>query len=222
MDLPQTLHGQVCLLAYDRDRGSFDSNDSLVGFTLRAAMLTDLYLTGYLEDEGGKPHPSSDTGPADPVLRAEFDRIGVCGRDWSTSIAEDPRQAIQVVRDQLQAAGWLHVRQLRRLGFIPTTRLQVYDGDMVDGLADRTTGALYDAVEGRQADPRMLAVGMLGVLGQLPAVGSFTDSSRHRQQLRELIPAAIEPIVGLQQAVLAHLEDQRSSGSFFNPSSFSP
>ena len=66
MELPQTLHAQLYLLAYDRKRHQFrferdNGNDThwLFGFALRAAMLTDLYLTGHLEDKDGKACPAS-------------------------------------------------------------------------------------------------------------------------------------------------------------------
>jgi hypothetical protein len=98
VDLPQTLHGQLYLLAYDRKRhrfsaGSvvvFDANNfPLSGYAVRAAMLTDLYLTGHLEDKGGNPYPSSVNRPDDPVLRAAFHQIGVIGRnDWAQLITE--------------------------------------------------------------------------------------------------------------------------------------
>jgi hypothetical protein len=43
-------------MAFDRDRHRFDGDNLwLFGFALRAAMLTDLYLSGYLEDNGGRP-----------------------------------------------------------------------------------------------------------------------------------------------------------------------
>ena len=104
MDLPQTLHSQLYLLAYDRKRHQFDIyNHSLVGFALRAAMLTDLYLTGYLEDKGGKPHPTSSACPSDPVLRSAFERVGASRQeDWAELIAEQPKRASRVVRDQLR------------------------------------------------------------------------------------------------------------------------
>ena len=100
---PQTLHGQLYLLAYDRKRHRFDIyNHSLFGFALRSAMLTDLYLTGYLEDKGGKPHPTSSACPSDPVMRAAFERVGASTQeDWAELIAEKPKQASRVVRDQL-------------------------------------------------------------------------------------------------------------------------
>ena len=51
MSLPQTLHGQLFLLAYDRRRHTFDGDKRwCFGLALRAAMLSDLYLTGRLED----------------------------------------------------------------------------------------------------------------------------------------------------------------------------
>jgi hypothetical protein len=52
-------------------------------------MLTDLYLTGYLEDQGGKPRQSRGVRPGDPLLRAAFERVGDTGRkDWAAAIAE--------------------------------------------------------------------------------------------------------------------------------------
>ncbi len=98
----------------------------------------------------------------------------------------------------------------RILGLIPTTRVALYDEDMVSGLAHRVTEALRNAIDGRQADPRPLAVGLLGVLGQMPTVFSFEECARHRQELRELTLAAIAPIVGLHQAIQTYLDDMRT------------
>jgi hypothetical protein len=96
-------------------------------------MLTDLYLTGYLEDKGGKPHRLGDVRPDDSVLCAAFDQIR--GSDWAELIADNHREAPHDVRDQLRATGWLHVQQHRMLGLIPTSRVTLYDEDVVNGLA---------------------------------------------------------------------------------------
>jgi hypothetical protein len=212
VNLPQTLHGQLYLLAFDRERHRFDGDNLwLFGFALRAAMLTDLYLTGHLEDKGGKPYLSSVARPDDPVLCAVFDQIGVAGqKDWAQFIAENEKKAPRVVRDQLKATGWLRVQQRRMLGIIPTARLELDDEDMVSGLADRVTEALCNAIDGLPADPRPLAVGLLGVLGQMPTVLSSKEGSRHRQELRALTFAAIAPIVGLHQAIETYLVDVRA------------
>ena len=146
--------------------------------------------------------------PDDPVLCASFDQIR--GSDWAQLIAENQRKAPHSVRDQLQATGWLHVQRHRILGLIPSTRVALHDEDMVSGLARRVTEALRNAIDGRQADPRPLAVGLLGVLGQMPTVFSFEACARHRQELGELTLAAIAPIVGLHQAIQTYLEDMRT------------
>ena len=212
MDLPPTLHGQLYLLAYDRKRHRFDGDNlPLFGFALRAAMLTDLYLTGHLEDKGGKPSPSSVVRPDDPLLGAAFDQIGVTGRkDWAQLISENKTRAPKVVREQLEATGWLREQQRRMLGIIPTARLGLYDEDMVSVLADQVTEALRNAIDGLPAEPRPLAAGLLAVLGQMPTVLSFKESSRDRQGLRELTFAAIEPIVFLHKAIENYHEDVRA------------
>jgi hypothetical protein len=68
--LPQTLHGQLFLLAYDRRRQTFDGDKRwCFGLALRAAMLSDLYLTGHLEgaeDDEGTRYPVGITSPDDP------------------------------------------------------------------------------------------------------------------------------------------------------------
>jgi hypothetical protein len=101
------------------------------------------------------------------------------------------------------------------LGIIPTTRLTLYDEDMVGLLADRVTEALRNAIDGLQADPRPLAVGLLGVLGQLPTVFSLDESARHRSELRHMTFAAIAPIVGLHHAIQTHYDDVRNRGIDF-------
>ena len=215
MDLPQTLHAQLYLMAYDRKRHRFrfgrdNSWDTrwLFGFALRAAMLTDLYLTGYVEAKQGKASPASAARPDDPVLQEALE--GVAGHDWAELIAHDEHHARQVVRCQLESTGWLSRQHRRMLGIMPTARLTVYDEGMVRGLADRVTEALRNAIDDQPADPRPLAVGLLAVQGSLPAVFTFTENSRHREQLREITFAAIEPILGLHQAIQNRLTDMRS------------
>lgn len=216
MDLPQTLHAQLYLVAYDPQRHRFRfegdnrrDNGWLFGFALRAAMLTDLYLTGHVEDKQGNAHPTSAARPDDAVLHEALK--GVAGRDWAQLIAHNEHHARRVVRDQLEATGWLRVQHRRMLGIIPTARLGLYDEDMVSGLADRVTEALRNAIDDRPADPRPLAVGLLAVQAQMPVVYSFTENSRHRQELREMTFAAIEPILGLHQAIQNRLTDMRRS-----------
>lgn len=207
MDLPQTLHGQLYLLAYDRKRQRCDRvNRSLLGFTLRAAMLTDLYLTGHLEDRAGRAHPSSAARPADPLLRTTFNQTCIGEHPWTRLIESHQQAAPQTVHDQLEAAGWLRPQRRRMLGIARTSA--IYDEDMVSDLAARVSEALRNAIDDRPAEPRPLAAGLLGVLGQLPAVLSFSESAQYRLELHALTSAAIEPIEGLRQVIVSYYQDQ--------------
>jgi Golgi phosphoprotein 3 (GPP34) len=208
VELPQTLHAQLYLLAYDRKRRQFRFDRwMLFGFALRAAMLTDLYMSGHLEDKGGKAWSATAAHPADPVLRAAL--MGATGRDWAQLISYKSRHASQIVRDQLETTGWLHRQQRRMLGIIPTSRLGLYDEDLVSSLADRVTEALRNAIDDRPADPRPLAVGLLAVQAQMPVISSFIENSWSREVLREMTFAAIEPILELRQVIQDYYTDMR-------------
>jgi hypothetical protein len=215
VELPQALHAQLYLVAYDpqRHRFRFDrdnrrDNGWLFCFALRAAMLTDLYLSGHVEDKQGKAHPTSAAWTADPVLHEALK--GVAGREWAKLIARNERHASRVVRDQLKTIGWLRAQRHRMLGVIPTTRLGIYDEDMVSALTDQVILALRNAIDDRPADPRPLALGLLAVQAQMPVVSIF-DNWRQRQDLREMTFAAIEPILGLHHAIQVRLTDMRSN-----------
>jgi hypothetical protein len=214
MDLPQALHGQLYLLAYDRNRHRFDLEHLwLLGFALRAAMLTDLFLTGYLQDTEGAVCPTRGTRPGDPVLRAVFDTISVHRpRTWAWLIAANQAHAPRLVRDQLKDLGWLCEQRCRTLGIIPTTRLGLYDEDLVGGLADRVANALRNAIAGRPADPRPLTLGLLGVLGEMPTVFSIEERAQHRQELQDLTFAAIAPIMGMHEAVQSVYDAMHGKG----------
>ena len=67
--VPDTLNGQLLLLAYDRRRNRVDGDDRWrFGLALHTAMLTDLYMAGHLHDEDGSLC-SGRTAPV-PMIRS--------------------------------------------------------------------------------------------------------------------------------------------------------
>jgi hypothetical protein len=212
VELPRTLHGQVYLLAYDKNRRQFqfDYNGSWnkqwrFEFALRSAMLTDLFLDGYIENHHGEARqvkPAHD----DPLLHAMLNRAA--GRGWSGLVSRGGRTCREV-HDQLETAGWIYGEPRRKLG-LGRARLDIYDDDMVGGLAQRVTDTLRDILEDRPVDPRPLAVGLIAVQAQLSVASSFTDDVHDRDRLREMTLAAIEPILGLYQAIHVRFDDIRS------------
>jgi Golgi phosphoprotein 3 (GPP34) len=115
-------------------------------------------------------------------------------------ILEGQREAPRLVGSQLEAARWLRAQPRRVLGIVPATRLRLQDEEMVDGLAVPVTTVLRNAIDGWPADERLVALGLLCVFGQLPAVLSFDEAERHRPELEEMA-AAIPPITGMDEAI---------------------
>jgi hypothetical protein len=202
-ELTQTLHGQLFLLAYDRCRGRLDGNDRWrFGLALRTAMVTDLYLTGHLNDDRDRPRPVDGPLPRNPLLRAALDDIRDDEpQDWMHAVARNQRYIPGIVRSELETHGLLWVQRRRMLGIIPSARLRLGDEEFVRELAAQVVTALRDAIAGRPAEARLLAVGLIGALGQLPTVFSFDEASRHYSELKDLVDRAIPPITGMRRVI---------------------
>lgn len=171
-------------------------------------MLTDLYLTGYVADEEGKVHRTNSASHPDPVLDEALG--GAAGRSWTQLITNGGGHAREVVRDQLEAIGWVNGRERRTFGVLPHARQAVYDVDMVGSLAERVTQALRNILDDRPADPRPLALGLIAVLAQMPVVSNFNENELNRMALREMTFAAIEPILALHHAIHSQSADMGS------------
>lgn len=202
-ELPQSLHGQLFLLACDRRRARVDGDKRWrFGLALRTAMLADLYLTGHVEDVDGRPALVAGTRPDDRVLRAVLNDVVVDEqRSWTRAVSRHQRRIPGLVRSQLETSGWLSVRRHRALGIVPATRIRLHDDDLVGDLSDRVTAALRDAIAGRPADDRLVAVGLIGALGELPTVFDFEEASRHYCELEELVYHGIPPVSGMRQVI---------------------
>ena len=166
-------------------------------------MLTDLHLSGHLQDADGRPCAVGAARPADPVLRRALDEVGTGHAAWTTAAAHDQRIAPTLVCSQLEADGWLSVRRRRVLGIARTTRVLLRDDRMVSRLADRVAATLRDGIAGRPTDERLLAIGLIGALGELPTVFDFVVATRHYRELEELVHQAIPPIRGMRDVIVA-------------------
>lgn len=201
--LPHTLHGRLYLLAHDRRRRRLDRQRLwLLGFCLRAAMLTDLYLAGYLRDVEGKAHLCGSASHSDPLLAEVLKMVEVNSpRVWAWLIAAGQDNTPALVSHELTGHHWLRHQEYRKLGMFPATRLWLSDEDLVADLAVRVEAALGHAVAGRRADPQLLALGLFGVLGEMPTVLPDADRLQHAERLRAVTAEAIPPIKALDEAV---------------------
>lgn len=204
--LPHTLHGQLFLLTFDRRRQRLCTPHSWRFFAaLRTAMLSDLYLRGHLADHGRAPHRTALPCPTDPVLAAAADAVVEHPRmDWAhLTVIGTPAETTDLVRRQLEGDGWLQAEQRRVLGFGAAISLRPRAPEAVDRLAQQVITTLHGAIADQAGDQRLLALGLLAMLGQLSTVLAPREVSHHREKLEILVAQAIPPIVGLREAVLA-------------------
>jgi hypothetical protein len=199
--VPSTLHGQLFLLAFDPKQGRFDGYDvTLFGYALRAAMLADLYLAGYLVERDGRAVPGRAASPDNLVLRATFAQVGVHNRTtWAQLVAGNAHEATSAVREQLLTEGWLRAGR-GAVRAVPVANLEPYDPCRVGALADSVTGALRDAIAGLPADSWLLALGLLAVLARLPGVAEIV-ADVEPGRLQDLVQGAIAPVRGMAEAI---------------------
>ncbi|WP_431235042.1 GOLPH3/VPS74 family protein [Mycolicibacterium psychrotolerans] len=203
--VPSTLHGQLFLLAFDPRSGRFDDHDpQLFGFALRAAMLTDLHLRGFLVERAGKPVPARAASPDDPILRAEFAQVGVHNRaSWAQLVAGNQHQAITAVREQLVNEGWLRTGPRPGLPICDTS-LEPFDQCQVRALADAARDALRNALAGLPAEPWPVACGLLAAAAELPVMGEFSAGVRGCGRLDGVAAGDLVPVSGLIDAIREH------------------
>ncbi|WP_052960183.1 GPP34 family phosphoprotein [Mycobacterium sp. EPa45] len=205
--VPPTLHGQLFLLAFDPKSRRFDGYDpTLFSFALRAAMLTELHLRGFLTERAGWAVPARAASPDNPILRAAFAQIGVHNRaTWTQLIAGDEHEAISAVREQLVNEGWLRTRQ-QPGSAVCDARLEPYDESRVAALADEVGGALRNAIAGLAAEPWSVGCALLAALAELPTMADVQD----RDRLDELASGALVPVSGLAEAIRNHRGGSRT------------
>ncbi|WP_431237548.1 GOLPH3/VPS74 family protein [Mycolicibacterium aichiense] len=201
--VPSTLHGQLFLLAFDPRSGRFDGYDpALFGYALRAAMLTDLYLRGFLVERAGMPVPARAASPDDAILRAEFAQVGVHNRaTWAQLIAGNQHEAITAVREQLVNEGWLRTRRPQPGLVVSDAGLEPFDQCRVRAVADAARRALRDAVSGLPTEPWPVACGLLAVMAELPVLGEFSAEVHGPGRLEGLAIGDLAPVSGLIDAI---------------------
>ena len=207
--VPSTLHGQLFLLAFDPRSGRFDGHDpALFGVALRAAMLTDLYLRGFLVERAGKPVPARAASPDDPILRAEFAQVGVHNRStWAQLVAGNQHEAITAVREQLVTEGWLRTR--RQPGHpVCDAGLEPFDPCRVRALADVARGALRNALVGLPAESWPVACGLLAATAELPVMDEISADVQGWGRLDAVAAGRLVPVSGLIEAI----RDRRGYG----------
>ncbi|KAB2339814.1 GOLPH3/VPS74 family protein [Actinomadura rudentiformis] len=204
VEVPDSLPARMFLLAYDVTKKRMTARSHL-GYVLRGAALTELYLDGRLGERGNKP--CVETAGDDPygVLRQIS---GSRPRSWQHWVRKDHRGIVRTIREELSREGWIRVEPYRRLGFFPATRVTVRDPRVVKALWGGASSALRGKPVAHVNSWDAAAVA-LAAAGGLKTVLPRSDRRRHKRRIEELTarsgPAAkaVRKVIEAQQAAAA-------------------
>ncbi|MFC4909867.1 GOLPH3/VPS74 family protein [Actinomadura gamaensis] len=209
VEIPDTLPQRMFLLAYDTRKQRLALRGERLGYVLRAAALTELFLDGRLGEERGKPVVGTD-GP-DPYgvvaqIRASRPRA------WQHWVRKDARAMVRTVRDELERGGWIRLRPRRVLLFFPATTIEVRDPRVVKELAGGASAALRGRPVAHVNSLDAAAVA-LAAAGEVRTVVPRSESRRKRDRIAELTARSGPAAPGLRKAVRQQRATAASAGT---------
>jgi Golgi phosphoprotein 3 (GPP34) len=200
---------QLYLLTYNPDKNRI-GRAGYLGCTLRAAALTDLFLTGHLLDDSGKVRVaarSAPGGPAalDPFLAGVLDEITAASRPrtWKHYVGRNEKAAVRAVVGQLEAARVVRVEERRVLGVIRLTTVRARDGRVPRALRREVRQALDGTVPVSRVEPRTAALAALASTGAVRTVATRRERWANRERTAAFAGIAGPAIPALRAVVRA-------------------
>lgn len=192
---PASLAARVFLLTYDVTRQRFTARFQ-AGVLVRAAALTELFLSGRLRDVDGRPQ--AEPAGHDPVLT---EIANSRPRRWAYWIGRGERAAVQAVREQLERDGLVRIESSRLLGIFPVTRVVVLDPMVVHRLREAVNRALDQGVPADRLDRTDVAMVALAVAGSVGTAVSRKTARRHKTRIAELTRLAGPAVPALRKVI---------------------
>ncbi|MDQ0381735.1 GOLPH3/VPS74 family protein [Amycolatopsis thermophila] len=201
MQRPDSLAGQLFLLAYDTQKKRLASRSEL-GYALRAAALADLVLGGHLVDDGGKAVPAGRAAALDPVLEPVLLEIrDAPARSWRRWVSRRSSKMVPAVRDHLAEQRVIKVETGRVLGLFPVPRIALRHTPDAKRLAEEVRRTVRGAQPAYRVDPRLGALCALAGTAELRTILSRAERRQYKARLAEL-SRPVEPVVtALRKAI---------------------
>jgi hypothetical protein len=226
MDI-DSLPARLYLLTYDEGKDCLRRQSNL-GLTLRAAALTELYLTGQISDADGRPRATAPTAaarreragrdrtgrdragrPGEELLAALLEEIATSRpRRWKTWVRRGARRCPGQVRAELAARGALRIDRSTVLGVIPLTRVEARDRRAVKALVTQTRRTLR-GTSMSPPRPREAATVALAAAGGFRSVATRRELRAYRSIVNELTAAAGPAVPALVRAIR---DEQHAAG----------
>ncbi|MFB4309181.1 GPP34 family phosphoprotein [Actinomadura sp. GTD37] len=181
-EVPESLPARMYLLAYDLRKQKMTRGGARLGYVLRAAALTELYLDGRLGEERRGPAPGT---PGDDPYGVLAQVAASRPRSWQHWVRKDAKAIVGTVRAELARDGWIRVRERRVLGLFPRQVVTVKDPRVVKAL----WGGASSALRGRpvaHVNSYDAAAVALAAAGELASVLPGPDRRRHKRRIDEL------------------------------------
>jgi hypothetical protein len=199
-DLPTRLADRAFLIAYDVEKQKLTGGDSH-GQLIRAAVLVELTLAGYLVDENGKPRGTGGR-TSDPILDAVLDQIADSkARSWKHWVEKDAKVTYQAVRERLATNRVIAVTEGTVLGVFPRKVVHVRDTRIVRVLVADLRRVVLSGAPTNQLDPLALALVPLVSAVELNTVFSGRERREHRERIRVLAERAGPAAKALRKVV---------------------
>jgi hypothetical protein len=170
---------------------------------ISAGALTELLLSGYIADMGGRVRArSAESRPQDPVLADFLSKIAASQpRSWHHWLSHGSRTLPGQIRDALAEDGIVQLDRRRILGVAPITRVTVPDVLAIKRLTQRVASALNESLPAARVAPRDAALVSLTAQAELRTVMPRNRRRTHRRRISELGEVA-EPVPGaLRRAI---------------------
>lgn len=203
--VPESLPARMFLLAYDLRKQRMSKGGARLGYVLRAAALTELYLDGRLGEERRRPVPGT---PGDDPYGVLAQIAASRPRSWQHWVRKDSKAIVTAVRDELARGGWIRVRSRRAFGLFPRHEIAVKDPRVVKTLWGGASSALRGRPVAHVHSYDAAAVA-LAAAGELKTVLPGPDRRRHKRRIQELTartgPAApaVRKVIRQQDAAAA-------------------
>ncbi|MFI0483390.1 GPP34 family phosphoprotein [Actinomadura sp. 9N215] len=205
VDVPESLPARMFLLAYDTTKHRMTERGARLGYVLRAAALTELYLDGRLGEERRRPVPGT---PGEDPYGVLAQIAASRPRSWQHWVRKDGKALVGTVRDELVRGGWIRVRTRKVFGLFPREEITVKDPRVVKTL----WGGASSALRGRpvaHVNSYDAAAVALAAAGRLKTVLPGPDRRRHKRRIDELTArtgpaaAAVRRVIGAEDAAAA-------------------
>lgn len=211
MQLPQSLPAKLFLLCYLPNKELLGGGTALPP-ALRAAALTELYLSGHLAvDERGQATPRGSVD--DPVLASVLaDVAQQPSRSLDRYIRANQRELHRQLRAQLVTAGVIRTEERRILGIFRQTKIIMINPLVPSRLREEFAATLREDVPATRVEPRAAALVALVAAAELGVVLGRNDRRAARDRIQQLSERSGPVIAALKRVIAAMRAAAAASG----------